>query len=158
MRKLREKTERWLLMKKSSNLVGNWRGKIKRWGWLFDRFIVSKKPPNLIRWFEEEKPTFLNKTEQTNNLNGQEGAMWENEQKVQFFLARLLALLSGRPCFRLVVDLAIGLTVSLAMGGAELMDKKVTVGFSGWSLWNNLINFLRCWIAEKSSQVFFSLR
>ena len=91
-----------------------------------------------------EKPTFYNKTEQTSDLDGQGEAMWENEQKVQFFLACLLALLAGRPRFRLVVDLAVGLIVGLVIGRAELIGGEVAIGFSEWSLWNDLINFLRC--------------
>ena len=74
---------------------------------------------------------------------GQGKVIWKNEQKIQFFLTCLLALLAGQPCFRLVVDLTVGLTVGLAIGGAELMGGEVVVGFSKWSLWNNLINFLR---------------
>ena len=81
-----------------------------------------------------KKPTFHDKTERTSNLDGQREATWENKQKVQFFLARLLALLAGRHRFRLVVDLAVGLTIGLAIGGAELMDEKVAVGFLRWSL------------------------
>ena len=46
------------------------------------------------------------------------------------FLACLLALLAGRPRFRLVLALAVGLTVGLAIGGAELMGGEVAVGFS----------------------------
>ena len=60
--------------------------------------------------------------------------MWENKQKVQFFLAHLLALLAGWPRFCLVVDLAVGLTVGLAIGVAELIGGKVAIGFLGWSL------------------------
>ena len=62
------------------------------------------------------------------------------ESKTQFF-ARLLALPAGRPCFRLR---GVGLTVDLAIGRAELIDRKVAVGFSGCSLWKQLISFLRC--------------
>ena len=60
---------------------------------------------------------------------GQKEAIWENKQKVQFFLARLLAMLAGRPRFSLVLDLAVGLTVDLAIGKAESMGKEVAVGF-----------------------------
>ena len=74
--------------------------------------------------------------------------MWENEQKVQFFLACFLALLPDRPRFRLMVDLAIGLTVGLAIGEAELTGGEVAVGFSGWFLWNELISFLKYCTAE----------
>ena len=62
---------------------------------------------------------------------GQKEVMWGNKQKVQFFVARLLALLAGRPRFRLVVDLVFGLTLGLAIGGAELMGQEVAVGFLG---------------------------
>ena len=57
--------------------------------------------------------------------------MWENKQKIQFFLSCLLALLAGWSCFHLVIDLAIGLIVGLAIGGAELIGGKVAIGFSG---------------------------
>ena len=40
------------------------------------------------------------------------------------FLSCLLALLAGPPRFRLVVGL-VTLTVGLAIGGAELIDKKL---------------------------------
>ena len=33
--------------------------------------------------------------------------MWENKQKVLFFLTHLLPLLAGWPRFRLVVDIAV---------------------------------------------------
>ena len=82
--------------------------------------------------------------------------MWGNEQKVQFFLACMLALLAGRPHFRLVVDLAIGLTLGLAIGGAELIGGEFAVGFLRWSLWNELISFLRCCTAKTGFQVFSS--
>ena len=49
---------------------------------------------------------------------------------IQFFLAHLLALLAGQPCFRLEVDFTIG----LAIGKVELMGGEVAVGFSGWFL------------------------
>ncbi len=50
---------------------------------------------------------------------------------VQLFLARLLVPLAliGRPCFRLVIE-ASGLTVGLAIGGAESIGGEVTVSFS----------------------------
>ena len=57
--------------------------------------------------------------------------MWKNKQKVQFFLAHLLALLAGQPCFRFVVDLAVGLTIGVAIGGAKLIGGEVAVDFSG---------------------------
>ena len=82
---------------------------------------------------------------------GQREVTWENKQKVEFFLARLLALLAGRPCFCLVVDLAVALTVGLVIGGVELMSKEVAIDFLGWSLWNELISFLRCCTVETGS-------
>ena len=39
--------------------------------------------------------------------------------------------LTGWPPFRLVVNLAISLTVDLAIGGAELRGKEVAVDFLG---------------------------
>ena len=116
--------------------------------------MVGKNPPNLIGWFEEKNQHFLRKTEQTSNHIGQGEATWENKQKILFFLARLLALLASRPCFCLVIDLAVGLTIALAIGKAVLISIEVAVSFPGWFLWNDLINFLRCWTNEKGSQVF----
>ena len=55
-----------------------------------------------------------------------------NKQKVQFFLACLLALVAGRPRFYLVG--LVGLIVDLAIGGAELMGGEVAIGFFEWSL------------------------
>ena len=58
--------------------------------------------------------------------------MWENEYKVQFFWTCLLALLAGRPCFRLTS--LVGLVVGLAIGEAELTDGKIAISFPRWSL------------------------
>ena len=106
---------------------------MEKWGKLFVRFIVGKKPPNLIRWLGEEKPTFFNKNKQTINLDGQGEAIWKNKQKLQFFLVYLLLLLAGQPRFCLVINLAIGLTVGLVKNGAKLIGEEVVVGFLGWS-------------------------
>ena len=65
---------------------------------------------------------FLNKTEQTNNLIGQEEVMWGNKQKFNSFLACLLALLACYPRFLFVIGLA-GLTVDLAIGGVKSIGK-----------------------------------
>ncbi len=72
---------------------------------------------------------------------------------------RLLALLSfaGLPHFHLFEVLALGLTVGLAIGGAESMGGKVAVGFFGWSEWKLLMSLWRCITAEAGSQVFSSL-
>ena len=102
-------------------------------------------------WFKEENRRVSMKMEQISDLIGQGEVTWENKQKVQFFLARLLALLAGRSCFCLVVNLAAGLTVSLAIGGVELTSGKVVVGFLRWFLWNKLISFLRYYTAETGS-------
>ena len=69
-------------------------------------------------------------------------------------LARFLARLVGRLCF----CLAGNLTVDLAIGGVVSMAGEVAVGLSRWSLWNKLMSFLKCWIAEASFQVFSSSR
>ena len=69
-------------------------------------------------------------------------------------LVRFLARPVGRPCFYLRSSL--GLTVGLAIGDAVLIVGEVIIGLSGWSLWNKLMNFLRCWTAETGSQVFLS--
>ena len=54
-------------------------------------------------------------------------------------------LLAGctRFCLEGLVDLTIGLIISLAIGGAVLVVKEVTIGLSRWFLWNELISFLR---------------
>ena len=36
------------------------------------------------------------------------------------------------------------LTVSLAIGGAVLMVLEIAIGLLEWSLWNELMSFLRC--------------
>ena len=69
-------------------------------------------------------------------------------------LAHFLAHPVSRPRFRLR-DSA-GLVVGLAIGDAVSMAGEVVVGLSGWSLWNELISFLRCWTAKAGSQVFSS--
>ena len=43
------------------------------------------------------------------------------------FLARLLASLTGRPCFCMVIALAVGLTIGLAIGRVELMGREVAI-------------------------------
>ena len=63
-------------------------------------------------------------------------------------------LLAGRP--RFCLGGPVGLTVGLAIGGAVSIAGEVAVGLSGWSLWNELMSFLRCWTAEAGSQVFSS--
>ena len=50
----------------------------------------------------------------------------------QFFLAHLLVLLAGCPCFYL--GGLVGLTVGLAIGGIVSIAGKVVVGLSIWSL------------------------
>ena len=69
-------------------------------------------------------------------------------------LAYFLTHPVGRPYFRLrgLGSLIVGLTI----GGAVSMTGKVAVGLSKWSLWNVLISFPRCWIAEADSHVFSS--
>ena len=57
-------------------------------------------------------------------------------------LARFSVCPDGRPCFRFR-DL-VGLTVGLAINDAVSMAREVAVGLSGWSLWNELMGFLRC--------------
>ena len=56
------------------------------------------------------------------------------------FLSCLLALLASLPHFCLLVGL-VGLIVGLAIGRAELIDRKVAVGFFGSFLWKELISF-----------------
>lgn len=64
--------------------------------------------------------------------------------------------LVGRPCFYLIG--LVGLTIGLVICEVVLIVREVTIGLSRWSLWNELISFLRCYIAEIGSQVFFSSR
>ena len=45
------------------------------------------------------------------------------------FLAHLLVLVASRPRFCLVIALAVDLTVSLTIGGAESMSAEIVVGF-----------------------------
>ena len=52
-------------------------------------------------------------------------------QKVQFFWTCLLALLADKPCFCLVVDLAVGLTINLVIGRAELTGGEVAISVLG---------------------------
>ena len=65
------------------------------------------------------------------------------QAKGSLFLTCLLALLAGRPRFRLMLNLAIGLIVDLTIGKAKSMGREVAVGFSTRFLWNELITFLR---------------
>ena len=69
-------------------------------------------------------------------------------------LTCFLAHLVGRLCFCLRGS--VGLVVGLAIGSAVLIAGEVAVGLSGWSLWNKLMSFLRCWTVEVGSQVFSS--
>ena len=46
--------------------------------------------------------------------------------------------------------------VGLAMGGTVLMALKIAIGLLEWSLWNELMSFLRYWTANAGFQVFFS--
>ncbi len=87
------------------------------------------------------------------------GQKQDKQLVVQLFLVRLLVplALAGRPHFRLVIE-ASGLTVGLAIGGAEFIGGEVAVGFSGWSRWKVLMSLQRCSTAEVGFQVFFSSR
>ena len=67
-------------------------------------------------------------------------------------LARFLARLVDCLCFYLRDS--VGLIISPAIGGVVLMVGEVAIGFLEWSLWNELMSFLRCYIAETGSQVF----
>ncbi len=86
------------------------------------------------------------------------GLKTRKKLEVQVFLVHLLALLSfgGLPRFRLLEVSVLGLTVGLAIGGAESMGGEVAVGFSGWSRWKLVMSLRRCITAEVGSQVFFS--
>ena len=72
-----------------------------------------------------------------------------------FWICLLVALLTdwSRFCLMALVGLIVGLTIS----GAELMSAKVLVSFLRWFSWNNLISFLRCYIAKAGSQILSSL-
>ena len=71
-----------------------------------------------------------------------------------YVLVRFVARPVGRPRFRFRGS--VGLTMDLAIGSAVSIVGEVAVGLSEWSLWNELISFLRCWTAEAGSQVFSS--
>ncbi len=90
-------------------------------------------------------------------LLSRQGQKRGKKLEVQVFLARLLAslALAGLPRFCLVIE-ASGLTIGLAIGGAESIGGEVAVGFSGWSRWKVLMSLRRCSIAEARSQVFSS--
>ena len=75
----------------------------------------------MVDWGEKPTP-----------YSAREKSRERNKQKVQFFLACLLALLASQPFFCLVG--LVDLIVSLAIGGAESMDGEIAVGFSGWFL------------------------
>lgn len=69
------------------------------------------------------------------------GARTKQKSEVQLFFVRLLSPLAfaGLPRFRLAAEgsekgLAVGLTTSLAIGGAESTGSEVAVGFFGCSL------------------------
>ena len=61
-------------------------------------------------------------------------------------LVRFVVRPVGHPCFRFRG--LVGLTVGLAIGGTVSMAGEVAVGLSEWSLWNELMSFLRCWTAK----------
>ena len=73
-------------------------------------------------------------------------------------LAYVLVHFVARPvgCPRFRFRGLVGLTLGLAIGDAVSMVGEVAVGLSRWSLWNEVISFLRCWTAEAGSQVFSS--
>ncbi len=78
---------------------------------------------------------------------------------VQLFFARLLAPLvfAGLPRFCLAAEGFRGaLTLGLAIGGVELTEGEVAVGFSRCLLWKVLTILRRCWMADAGSQVFSS--
>ncbi len=70
----------------------------------------------------------------------------------------LLAPLSfaSLPHFCLLEVSALGLTVGLAIGGAESISGEVAVGLSRWLQWKVLMSLQRCSIAEVGFQVFSS--
>ncbi len=88
-----------------------------------------------------------------------QGQKQDKKLEAQVFLARLLALLSfiGLPRFCLLEASALGLTVSLTIGGVESIGGEVTVGLSRWSWWKVLMNLRRCSTAKVGFQVFSSL-
>ncbi len=58
----------------------------------------------------------------------------DKKLEVWFFLAHLLVPLAGWPHFCLMLEAsALGLTIDLAMSGAESIGGEVTIGFSEWS-------------------------
>ena len=59
-------------------------------------------------------------------------------------MAYLLPLLADYYYFGFVIALAFSFILDLAIGEVKLINNEVTIGFLGWFLWNNLINFQRC--------------
>ena len=55
-------------------------------------------------------------------------------------------LLNGYPYFCLMG--LVGLIVDLAINSIVSIASDIAVSLFEWSLWNKLMSFLRCWIAE----------
>ncbi len=98
-------------------------------------------------------------TERIFYLLSRQGQNQDKKLEFQLFLARLLVLLAlaGRPRFCLVLEASIGLTIGLAVAGAESIGGEVAVGLSGWSRWKVLMSLRRCSTTKAGSQVFSSL-
>ncbi len=96
-------------------------------------------------------------TEKVLCLLSRQGQKQGKKLEVQVFWVRLLALLAlaGLPCVRLMIE-ASGLTIGLAIGGAESVGREVAGGFFGWSRWKVLISLQRCSTAEAGFQVLSS--
>ena len=77
-------------------------------------------------------------------------------EKVQLFLARLLALsaFTDLPRFCFIAEGSAGLAFGLAIGRAVSTRGEIAVGFLGYTLWKVLMSLQRCCTAEVASQVF----
>lgn len=76
--------------------------------------------------------------------------------KARVFLVRLLALLTFAGQSRFCLVGLLSLIIGLAIDGPVLIDGKLAIDLSGWSLWNELMSFLRCYTVEIGSQIFSS--
>ena len=93
---------------------------------ILNNFKISLKPLlfNLLVWVTKIISQLIKFHKYTNSIFCSFASIVD-----QLTFACLLALLSGCPCFYLVIDL-VCLTVGLAIGRAKSMGKKIADGFS----------------------------
>ncbi len=163
----------WVNWWKTSNFLGDWWRKTKRSKWLVENtsWPMPRRKNRKLGENQEvgkiEKSNFGAEWSGENHvimgifcLLSRPGQKRDKKLEVQVFLARLLALLSfaDLPRFCLLEASALGLTVGLAIGGAEFIGGEVTIGLFGWLWWKVLMSLQRCSTIEVSSQMFSSLR